>query len=203
MFELQEEEVDYSINNYLWNECDIRETAYDLSAQLGLKGDGRLFLVPASTEFQDIARMLNEGYEVDALTEGIKELGRELNLDSLVIDTHAGMNEETLIAIAVSDALVIILRPDRQDYLGTAVMVDVAHKLRVTRTVLVVNTVPTAFNAEDVAAKIEQAYDHKVAALLPLSEEMIALASAGIFALKYPNHPITADMRRIVETLFQ
>ena len=37
-------------------------------------------------------------------------------LDYLLIDTHPGVNEETLLSIAISDALLLILRPDIQDY---------------------------------------------------------------------------------------
>jgi MinD-like ATPase involved in chromosome partitioning or flagellar assembly len=41
------------------------------------------------------------------------------------------LNEEPLLSIAISDALVIILRPDQQEFQGTAVAVDVARKLQV------------------------------------------------------------------------
>jgi len=36
------------------------------------------------------------------------------------------MNEETLLSVAISDWLILILRPDRQDYLGTAVTIEVS-----------------------------------------------------------------------------
>ena len=40
------------------------------------------------------------------------------------------MNEETLLSIAISDVFVLVLRPDHQDFQGTAVTVEVARKLR-------------------------------------------------------------------------
>jgi hypothetical protein len=40
-----------------------------------------------------------------------------------------------------------------------------------------------------------------VAAVLPQSDEMMALASAGIFALRYPDHPITAAFKQVAVTL--
>jgi hypothetical protein len=30
---------------------------------------------------------------------------------------------------------------------------------------------------------------------------MMALASAGIFALRYPDHPVTAELKRVAATL--
>ena len=88
--------------------------------------------------------MLNDGYE---------RLLEELALDVLMIDTHPGLNEETLLSIAISDALVIIMRPDSQDYQGTAVTVEVARKLGVPRLLLVVNKVPSSFNPAEVKAQ--------------------------------------------------
>ena len=67
---------------------------------------------------------------------------RELSLDLLLLDTHPGLNEETLLSIAVSDAVVIVLRPDQQDYEGTSVTVRVARKLKVPQMMLVVNKTP-------------------------------------------------------------
>ena len=71
----------------------------------------------------------------------------DLKLDVLMIDTHPGLNEETLLSIAISDVLVIIMRPDQQDYQGTGVTVEVARKLGVPAMYLVVNKVPQAFNS--------------------------------------------------------
>jgi septum site-determining protein MinD len=47
----------------------------------------------------------------------------------LLIDTHPGFKEATLLTIAISDMLVIVLRPDKQDYHGTAVLVEVAGRM--------------------------------------------------------------------------
>src|SRR5665811_1956524 len=114
---------------------------------------------------------------------------------------HPGLNEETLLSIAVSDALAVILRPDQQDYQGTGVTVEVARKLDVPRMFLVLNKVPAVFEPATVKERAEQAYACDVAAVLPHSDEMMALASAGIFSLRYPDHPVTAQLQRIADRL--
>lgn len=58
-----------------------------------------------------------------------RSAGNCLKLDYLFIDTHPDLNEETLISIGISNVLLVILRPDSQDFQGTAVTVDVARKL--------------------------------------------------------------------------
>src|ERR1043166_3054227 len=105
---------------------------------------------------------------------------KALRLDVLLIDTHPGLNEETLLSIAISDTLVIVLRPDQQDYQGTSVTAEVARKLDVPRLLLIVNKVPSVFQIADVKARVEQTYSCEVAAVLPHSDEMMALASTGI-----------------------
>ena len=48
----------------------------------------------------EIARVRHEGYDVSLLNDGFQQLGSRLRLDYLVIDTHPGLNEETLLSIA-------------------------------------------------------------------------------------------------------
>ena len=124
-----------------------------------------------------------------------------LRLDVLLVDTHPGLNEETLLSMAISDVLVIVLRPDQQDYQGTAVTVEVARKLEVPCMKLIVNKVPAAFSPEAVRAQVEQTYGCEVAAVLPHSDEMMVLASGGVFVARYPNHPLAALYRQALGCL--
>ncbi|MFZ5856614.1 MAG: MinD/ParA family ATP-binding protein, partial [Chloroflexota bacterium] len=109
--------------------------------------------------------------------------------------------EETLLSIAISHALIILMRPDQQDYQGTAVTVDVARKLDVPRMLMVVNKVPSVLDFDDVRERVAQTYNAQVAAVLPHSDEMMVLASSGIFSLKYPDHPISKSLKAIVDEI--
>lgn len=201
LFGMEEEDMPFSLNHYLRGECEIAETAYDVTGRLGSPIDGKVFLIPSSIKGGEIMRVLKESYDVGVLNDGFNSLLTDLDLDALVIDTHPGMGEETLLSIAMSDALAIILRPDQQDYQGTGVTVEVARRLDVARLLLVINKVPMSFDTAEVRAKVEQTYDCEVAAILPHSDEMMTLASSGIFALRYPDHPVTAQLRRLAHRL--
>lgn len=201
LFGLDEDHMTYSLNDYLWGKCSIKQTAYDVTDRLSGKISGKIFLIPSSIKAGEIARVLREGYDVGLLNDGFHKLVEELNLDVLMIDTHPGLNEETLLSIAISDALIIILRPDSQDYQGTGVTVDVAHKLDVPQLLLLVNKVPTTFNFADVKARVEKAYGADVAAVLPHSDEMMTLASSGIFVLQYNDHPLTQALQQVASRL--
>jgi MinD-like ATPase involved in chromosome partitioning or flagellar assembly len=193
--------MEYSLNDYLWGKCDIKQTAYDLTTNLATTLKGKIYLIPSSIKVGEIARILRESYDVGLLNDGFHELIEQLNLDVLLIDTHPGLNEETLLSIAVSDALAIIMRPDQQDFQGTGVTVEVARKLDVPRMVLVVNKVPLVFDAEEVKSRVERTYNCEVAAVVPHSDEMMTLASEGVFVLHYPDHPITQTLKQLAKSL--
>ncbi len=201
LFGLGEDDMGRSLNDYLWGKCEIKDTAHDVTASLGGGLKGKVFLIPSSIKAGEIARVLREGYDVGLLNDGFHRLVEDLNLDVLMIDTHPGLNEETLLSIAISDALAIILRPDQQDYQGTGVTVEVARKLDVPRLLLIVNKVPTVFDAAEVKARVEKTYNCEVAAVIPHSDEMMTLASAGIFVLRYPDHPVSGLYKQIAAKL--
>ena len=197
LFGLDEKRMDKALNDYLWGKCAVEETAYDVGEGKVTVMGGGIHLVPSSLKVSELARVLGEGYDVDLLNNGFWELIRRLKLDYLFIDTHPGLNEDTLLSIAISDVLLIILRPDQQDYQGTAVTVDVARKLDIPRMFLVANKVLTSFDFAEVKEELEETYGCEVAGVLPLSEDVVRLASAGIFCLRYPDHPVTQEMHRI------
>jgi MinD-like ATPase involved in chromosome partitioning or flagellar assembly len=201
LFGFSPDSMKYSLNDYLWGKCKIQETAYDLTSSLGADLAGQIYLIPSSIKAGEIARVVREGYDVSLLNDGFHNVVEALNLDVLMIDTHPGLNEETLLSIAVSDALAIVMRPDQQDFQGTGVTVEVARKLDVPRMVLVVNKVPDVFSEEEVKLRVEQTYRAPVAAVFPHSQEMMVLASEGIFVLRYPNHLISDRFRQLAAAL--
>lgn len=202
LFGLGEDKITKTLNDYLWGRCEVKETAYDVSDVLNESAEvnengGKIFLIPSSMKSADIARVLSEGYDVELLQEGFYELGDDLELDYLFIDTHPGINEETLLSVAISNTLVLILRPDQQDYLGTAVVLEVAENLEVSQILLVVNKVLPEFDFVPLRKKVEETYNKTVAGILPLSNEMLRLGSQGLFCLRYPDNELTGEIKKI------
>ncbi len=206
LFRMSEEMMPKSLNDYLWGKCRIEEVAYDVTERsIGNVVEGaerpRLFLIPSSLKTGEIARILREGYDVARLNDGFQDLLKRLRLDYLFIDTHPGVNEETLLSIAVSDLLVLIIRPDQQDFQGTAITVELARKLEVPEMFIVINKVPTGMDPEALRRQVESLYSAEVAAVLPLSIEMAHTASGEIFANRYPTHPLTQELESVVQRI--
>ncbi|HEU0167991.1 MAG TPA: MinD/ParA family protein [Chloroflexota bacterium] len=205
LFNVSEDEVVHTLDDYLWGNVAIEEAAIDVGSKLtmadGRKGlaQGALYLVPSSMKAGDIARILREGYDVGLLNDGYRALLDKLRLDYLLIDTHPGLNEETLLSISVSDVLLLILRPDKQDFQGTAVTVDVARKLDVENLMLVVNKVLESFDFAEVKQQVEATYEATVAGVLPNSDDIVRLASGDIFSLRFPDHRWSQEITKIVD----
>jgi MinD-like ATPase involved in chromosome partitioning or flagellar assembly len=195
---LDQDSLAYTLNDYLWGQCTIEQAAYPVAeAEVG----PGLYLIPSSIKTGAITRVLREGYDVERLNDGFRNVIGALDLDLLVIDTHPGLNSETLMSVAISDILIIILRPDRQDYQGTAVTVEVGRRLEVPAMYLLVNKVLTSYDFEAVRRQVSETFGCPVAGVLPQCDEMMELSSAGLFILHYPEHPLSLELRRVAEVV--
>ena len=205
LFGFNEERMKRTLNDFLWGHSAIANAAYDVTSVLAQQAtaSSRIYLIPSSTKVNDISRVLRERFDVELLIEGFKDLIKSLNLDYLFIDTHPGLSQETLISLTTSDIVFFILRPDQQDFQGTAVSVDVARRLRVPKLLLIINKALAEYDFEDLRQKVERTYETSVVGIIPESEDMLRLASSGIFYLKYPNHPITQSVERVAKQIMR
>lgn len=199
LFNVEPEKLDHTLNDYLWGNCTIADAAHDVTPEAVKQANGSLYLIPSSSEVGDISRILQEGYDVRLLKNGFRDLIQALNLDYVFVDTHPGLNEETLLSIAISNILVVILRPDRQDYQGTAVMVDLARKLRVPKILMVVNRILQNSDFAALRDRIQTTYEAPVVGLFPNCDEMMQLASSDLFYLCYPDHALSQEIKTVAQ----
>jgi MinD-like ATPase involved in chromosome partitioning or flagellar assembly len=190
-----------TLNDYLWERCPVHEAATDVTPSPVRDLGGRVWLVPSSVQAGEIAKVLREGYDVGLMNDGLRDLTDHFSLDYLLIDTHPGLNEETLLSIAISDVLVVLLRPDRQDFQGTAVTVEVARKLEVRDLLLVLNKVLPSVAAGSFIGEVSRTYNAPIVGVLPESPEMLELGSSGLFILCFPHHPLSLELRRVANRL--
>lgn len=207
LFGMEEDDIQLSLNDYLWGKCEIHEAVYDVGAklkmpdgQIGLP-QGKLFLIPSSIRPNEIAKVLKEGYDVGTLSDGFQDAIEELDLDYFFIDTHPGLNEETLLSIAISDVLILIMRPDRQDFQGTAVTVDVSRKLDIPALYILVNKALPEYDFAALKAQVEHTYSTPVAGVLPLSTDVARLSSSDVFSLREPNHEWSQVIKGVAQKI--
>ena len=201
LFNFSADQIRFSLNEYLLGQCAIGDAAYEVTDRLPLQDishHGHLFLIPASMKTGEITRILQEGYDVGRLNIGFQELIQKMKLDFLIIDTHPGISEETLLSAAVSDALILILRPDRQDYQGTAIMMELAKQLRIPNIKLIINKALNHKDFTTLKQRVESTYGAPVLGIIPLSDDVAALGSGGLFCLSHQQHEMTRVLKNIV-----
>ena len=198
LFNLNAQQIKKTWNDYLWGDASIEEVVYDISPAGEELTQGKIYLAPASVETTSILRVFRERFDVERLNDGFVDIIKTFDFDFLVIDTHAGMREETIMSLAVSDMLFVVMRLDQQDYQGTSVIIDIGRHLGIKKLLLIVNDVPTSYDIDEVRNQLKETYNSKIAAILPHSPQMVALASRDIFAHYYPEHSMTDAYRNIV-----
>lgn len=205
LFGLDEDKMGKTMNDFLHGTATIREIGFNIGDNTGdaegcskLKGKN-LWLFPSSIRGREISQILREGVDFNLLNEGLQTTISEFNLDYLFIDTHPGLNEETLLSIATSDILIIILRPDNQDLQGTSVTVDIARSLDVPNLFLLVNKALPKYDFAQLRAEIQTQFGAPVTGVLPLSFDMADNASQDLFSLRYPDHEWSKSLRGVVD----
>ena len=207
LFGLDENKMGKTMNDFLHDKATIREIGFPIGENTG-DVDGRsklagknLWLFPSSIRGREISQILKDGVDFNKLNEGLQTTITEFDLDYLFIDTHPGLNEETLLSIATSDILIIILRPDNQDLQGTSVTVDIARSLDVPHLMLMVNKALPKYDHAELKKEIEAQFNAPVAGILPLSFDMAENASSDIFSLRYPDHDWSKGLRGVAEAI--
>lgn len=204
LFGLDGNNTGKTLNDFLHGKCAIREVAFSIGDNTGQReqlAGKHLWLFPSSIRGQEISQILREGFDINLLNAGLQTLMSEFELDYLFIDTHPGLNEETLLSIAISDLLIVILRPDNQDFQGTAVTVDIARSLDVPNLQLMVNKAVPGYDYEDLKEQIEGAYQAPLSGILPLNFELASNASKDLFSLSDPEHPWSQELRKVTEAI--
>lgn len=205
---------DSAINQDLWSNCPKGHSSGDrplagssVTIPLG-KGTvlllgGDLCLVSPDLRVRDVQRCLQQGYDPDPLGQGIRAVAERLELEFLLIDTYPELDEGTMLWMAVSDAVILVLGLDATEFQSLAVRIDIAHTLEVPQVWLLANQVPPSYALGDVWRKLEHSYGSAVIGVLPIVDEMLTLGSGGLFYLTYPDHPLSLALEAIAQQLLK
>jgi MinD-like ATPase involved in chromosome partitioning or flagellar assembly len=211
LFGLNAENMTHCTNEFLRGKISISEAAFNIgehpSPQNGCKRlTGKdIWLLPASISRDDIQDILQFGYDVNELNRGLTEFRKEKALDYLFIDTHPGIQEETLLALAISDILLLIARPDQQDMQGTSVVADIAKDLDVPDIFLVVNKLSPKFDQDDarkdIITDLEKQFEIPVCNIFLLTHELVELGSADLFSLLDEEHRFSKEIKKLSQII--
>ncbi|MEW5872746.1 MAG: MinD/ParA family protein [Chloroflexota bacterium] len=200
-FNLPEAEIGSCLNDYFTGKCQITQATYDVTDRQDQRLPGRIFLVPSSPKVTDVVRALRHPYSFEQLQQGLEMLKQVHQPDYIFLDNAAGLHEDTLLSIASCNTMLLLLRPDQQDYQGTAVTLEIAQNLSVPCPLLVMNNVPETLDRQQALRQLQEAYQCQALAILPHSERILEAASARIITLQDPKDPIVAVFKQVLDGL--
>jgi MinD-like ATPase involved in chromosome partitioning or flagellar assembly len=198
---LSEPELTCTLSNFLLGDCEIDDAVYDVGNRLPEGTTGGLWVVPSRLDSQVITELVGGGYDAGLLDEGLRLLQGKLEPDIMILDTQAGMNNETMVALSAADAVMMLLRADEQDFQGAGVTTSAARRMTSPHTFLLVNMVSREDDPDRVQETAEAAYGCPVTAVLPHSPVLAELASRSVFVLEHPDHPHTEQLRLLAKRL--
>lgn len=201
IFGLSKKDLKFTLSDALQKKCTARQATVDLTSRLGIK-KGKLVFVPGAYKTESIVSLLQKGYELATLRKVIREVTNAYSLDFLIIDTRPGIDESTMLAIGLCDAMLLITRIDRQDMFGTGVTLDVARVFK-RQVFLIVNMIPPGEEKRGLEKSLSGIFHVPVIAQLPYYVDVHRNLSSGVFVLKYPEHGFSSKIRALASSLLE
>jgi MinD-like ATPase involved in chromosome partitioning or flagellar assembly len=202
IFGISDREIGATINDVLQNPIPIKNAVLDLTPRLGI-GSGCLLFCPAGHSLEEILKMVDTGFNLSRFKAVLSSLASEYKLDYLLIDSHPGIEKDTIVSMAVCDVVVLLSRVDHQDMFGSGVMNEVASQLR-KPVVLILNMIPSSVGEKEskkIGEKIAGLFNLQVLTALPFNSDVFENLSRGVFVLDHQKDPLTKRFTELAENM--
>lgn|GEM_PF-119008 len=206
-------EPEHWINDYLDGGCGFEECLVDLTDRYGTKG--KLVVAFSNPDPQAILEMMTkdkawQSMALRRIMEARDTLFNDLNFDVLIFDTSPGIHSSAVDAIAVSDAVILVVRNDSIDLAGARFMVKAIYQALGKKTSMIINKVVSEKIAEcGIDRKIDRSeeldltkslgFDYPVSAVIPCYCELMLDGGRTIQALHNPNHPFVEKLTAVAQ----
>ncbi len=204
IFGVKKGEIKATLTDIFLGDASPTDVILDLTSRLGITKGG-LFFCPASNKVEDMLRLLKSGLEVELFQDTLQKVGEQCKLDYVIVDTHPGVENDTVLAMGSCDALVLVSRVDQQDLFGTAVMVLLAETFE-KPTFLTLNMVPPGVRIKDavkVGRELAELFKSKFLEAFEFQMDVINNLSRSVFVLDNPNSSFARKLAGAAETLMR
>ena len=147
--------------------------------------------------------MVDTGFNLSRFKAVLAALATEYQLDYILIDSHPGIEKDTIVSMAVCDVVVLLSRVDHQDMFGSGVMNEVASQLR-KPVVLILNMIPSSVGDKEskkIGEKIASLFNLEVLTALPFNSDVFEDLSRGVFVLEHQKDPLTKRFAELAENM--
>lgn len=204
IFGIEEGRVRATISDVLQRSRPVKDAVIDLTERLNI-GNGCLLFCPAGHKLEEILSIVDKGFDLQRFKDTLDNLAAEFRLDHLLIDSHPGIEKDTILSMALCDVVVLISRIDQQDMFGSGVMRQVAGQLN-KPVVLILNMLPNNVSdkeASRIGGRLAQLFKLEVLTALPFNSDVFENLSRGVFVLEKPKDPLTKRFTELAEKMLE
>ncbi len=204
IFGVGEGQVRATINDVLQNSRPVQDAVIDLTERLNIE-NGCLLFCPAGHRLEEILSIVDKGFNLQRFRDTLDNLAAEFRLDHLLIDSHPGIEKDTILSMALCDVVVLISRVDQQDMFGSGVMREVAAQLN-KPVVLILNMIPSNVSDREaikIGDRLAQLFHLEVLTALPFNSDVFENLSRGVFVLEKPKDPLTKRFTELAEKMLE
>lgn len=204
IFGVSDEDVRATINDVLQHSVPIDQAVIDLTSRVKVK-NGCLLFLPAGHKLEEILKIVEAGFNLNRFKAVLGDLARAYRLDHLIIDSHPGIEKDTLLSMALCDFVVLISRVDQQDLFGSGVMTEVAGHLS-KPVILILNMLPNTVGEKEskkIGDRLAQLFHLQVLTALPFNSDVLESLSKGVFVLEKPKDPLTRRFTELAEKMLE
>ncbi len=172
IFGVSDADVHATINDVLQRSVPVSQAVLDLTSRVKLK-DGCLVFCPAGHRLEEILQIIDTGFNLSTFKNVLEELGRTFRLDYLLIDSHPGIEKDTLLSMALCDYL---------DMVPSSVSEKESKKI---------------------ADRLAHLFHLHVLTALPFNSDVLESLSKGVFVLERPRDPLTRRFTEVAMKMLE
>ena len=167
-------EPDFWINDYLNGDCDVKEVVTEAYPNLYVG-----LACPESEAIRDIVGK-SRSWETEALNKTVALRGAltEMGFDKIIFDTPPGLAYSAINAVIASDIVVLVMRMESMDILGTKEMMKGVYELLEKPSVVAVNMV-TPEQQKVLTPTLEKIFGEQILGYVPCLCEVKSYIAEG------------------------
>ena len=197
-------QFEYTLQDYLHNRATITQAAQEIKPFLKAYVSGSIHLAltnnptsPSASQSPQVDATPSDA--IERLGTGFYDLIDVYHLDYLLLDTNSGISDEAILALNLADFALVLLRPDQQDYQGTATAVQLYRQFETLQTLLVLNAIPSSFDLTKTEHQLAVSYQASVGAVLPFVPELSVSDGAASYVLRNTKRPFTNQLQHLIQ----
>ncbi len=200
--------VEYYINDWLAQRCELSEVLIDLSDQFHTKGRFQVgFTNPSGPAINEMTvNSLNEEWQARVLQlvlDGKDLLFERYGINFQIFDTSPGFALSSINAILAADELILVIKMDQLDIVGTEHLIKgVYNQTLGKRPELIVNKVPcsmlqTPTDYLELKNKLGRRFGIEVISIIPCFCEVLENMSQKLFVDQQPDHQFSQSIEQL------